>query len=172
MSNSYNWVDIVNDLNRFLRLKNIPAGMKLFESKEDMMSINNMRIPTNTILACQALAQAVRIGFTVGVTADNFPDKQCAAILGIGPQDEEWLSGRQYLHVWYKTEKDATAHQQAHFRVPAGKYKAIAFSPLVSNRFNPPDICIMYATPAQVFMLIAGLQHTDFQKLEWSMVGE
>ena len=41
---------------------------------------------------------------------------------------------------------------------PYGRYQAMAVSPLTSGRLNPPDICLVYATPGQMIILINGLQ--------------
>ena len=56
--------------------------------------------------------------------------------------------------------------------VPYGKYQALAVSPLASGRLNPPDICLVYATPGQMIILINGLQYTGYKKFEWGVVGE
>ena len=45
-------------------------------------------------------------------------------------------------------------------------------SPLSSGRLNPPDICLVYATPGQMIILINGLQYTGYKKFEWGVVGE
>ena len=74
--------------------------------------------------------------------------------------------------VWYATADDAAAHQAAMDVVPFGTYSALAVSPLTSGRLNPPDICLIYATPAQMILFINGLQWTGYKKLEWGCVGE
>jgi uncharacterized protein (DUF169 family) len=56
--------------------------------------------------------------------------------------------------------------------VPYGRYEAMAVSPLAAGRLNPPDICLIYATPAQMILFINGLQWTGYRKLEWGCVGE
>ena len=56
--------------------------------------------------------------------------------------------------------------------VPHGQFEAMAVSPLTSGRLNPPDICLIYATPAQMILFINGLQWTGYKKLEWGCVGE
>ena len=48
----------------------------------------------------------------------------------------------------------------------------MAVSPLTSGRLNPPDICLVYATPGQMIILINGLQYTGYKKFEWGVVGE
>lgn len=56
--------------------------------------------------------------------------------------------------------------------VAFGRYQAMAVSPLVSGRLNPPDICLFYATPAQMILFINGLQWSGYKKLDWGCVGE
>ena len=56
--------------------------------------------------------------------------------------------------------------------VDYGRYQAMAVSPLANGRLDPPDIALIYATPAQMILFINGLQWTGFNKLNWSCVGE
>ena len=74
--------------------------------------------------------------------------------------------------VWFETEEDASAHQAAMDLVPIGTYQAMAVSPLATGRLDPPDICLVYATPGQMILLINGLQWAGYKKLEWGCVGE
>jgi len=48
----------------------------------------------------------------------------------------------------------------------------MAVSPLAAGRLNPPDIALIYATPAQMILFINGLQWAGYRKLEWGCVGE
>ena len=41
-----------------------------------------------------------------------------------------------------------------------------------AGRLDPPDICMVYATPGQMILLINGLQWSGYKKLEWGCVGE
>ena len=97
---------------------------------------------------------------------------QCGAVIGLSPQDDEWLSGKRMAGVWFKTVEDASQHQHAMDCVPYGRYKAMAVSPLTSGRLDPPDICLIYGTPGQMIFLINGLQWTGYRKLSFTSVGE
>jgi uncharacterized protein (DUF169 family) len=88
------------------------------------------------------------------------------------PRNKEWLSGERYRGVWYADPQDASAHQAAMDVVPFGQFEAMVVSPLISGRLNPPDICLIYATPAQMILFINGLQWSGYKKLEWGCVGE
>jgi len=169
---SYDWTQIVDDLNRLLRLKTTPIGMKLFTTVEEMEAIPKIRRPKSIHTTDQIVAQASRLGFTVGITQKDLVGAQCGAVIGLHPQDQDWLSGKQMAGVWYSTLEDSAAHQRAMDTVPYGRYAAMAVSPLVSGRLNPPDICLIYATPGQMIIFINGLQWAGYKKFQWGVVGE
>ena len=166
------WPRLVDELNRLLRLRTTPIGMKLFERIEDMQAIPKIRRPNAIHTADQIVAQAARLGFTVGITRDDLVGAQCGAVLGLHPQDDDWLSGQAMAGVWFATVEDSAAHQRAMSTVPHGRYRAMAVSPLASGRLDPPDICLVYATPGQMILLINGLQWAGYERFDWSVVGE
>jgi uncharacterized protein (DUF169 family) len=168
----YDWPRIVDDLNRLLRLKTTPIGMKLFETVEAMEAVPRIRRPSAIHTTDQVVAQAARLGWTVGITNDDLVGAQCGAVIGLHPQDEQWLSGKSMGGVWFETQEDAAAHQAAMDVVAFGTYKAMAVSPLAAGRLDPPDIAMIYATPGQMMILINGLQWSGYRKFEWSVVGE
>jgi uncharacterized protein (DUF169 family) len=163
---------LVAELNKYLRLRTTPIGMKLFETIAEMDAVPKIRRPKSVHTTDQIVGQASRLGWTVGITMDDLVGEQCGAVIGLSPQDDSWLSGKKMTGVWYETLDDASAHQHAMDCVPFGRYQAMAVSPLVSGRLNPPDICLIYATPAQMILFINGLQWTGYKKLEWGCVGE
>ncbi|MEC7419074.1 MAG: DUF169 domain-containing protein [Pseudomonadota bacterium] len=168
----YNGERIVADLNRLLRLRTTPIGMKLFESIDEMTAIQRIRRPKDVHTTDQIVGQAARNGWTVGITAEDLVGAQCSTVIGLHPRNEDWLSGDRMNGVWFGSQEDAAAHQKAMDVVDYGKYQAMAVSPLSSGRLNPPDICLIYATPAQMILFINGLQWTGYKKLDFGCVGE
>jgi uncharacterized protein (DUF169 family) len=168
----YNGERIVADLNRLLRLRTTPIGMKLFESIDEMTAIERIRRPKDVHTTDQIVGQAARNGWTVGITAEDLVGAQCSTVIGLHPRNEDWLSGDRMNGVWFGSQEDAAAHQKAMDVVDYGKYQAMAVSPLSSGRLNPPDICLIYATPAQMILFINGLQWTGYKKLNFGCVGE
>lgn len=163
---------LTDQLFRLLRLKTTPIGIQMFERVEDMEAVPRIRRPGGAIHTTdQIIGQAARLGFTVGITAADLVGPQCSAVIGLAPQNEEWQAGKPFAGVWFATEADAAAHQKAMHCVPYGRYQAMAVSPLASGRLDP-DICLVYANPAQMILLINGLQWTGYKKLEWGAVGE
>ncbi len=169
---TYDWAELVNDLNGLLRLKTTPIGMKLFASKAEMEAIPRIRRPTAIHTTDQIVAQAARLGWTVGITVEDLVGAQCSAVIGLSPRDDRWLSGKNMAGVWFETLEESAAHQAAMDVVPFGQFEAMAVSPLTSGRLDPPDICLIYATPGQMMILINGLQWSGYKKFEWSVVGE
>ena len=171
-SDNYDFDQIVADLNRLLRLRTTPIGLKLFERKADMEAIPRIRRPKDIHTTDQIIGQASRNGWTVGITGADLVGAQCATVVGLHPRNDDWLSGQRMTGVWYSTPEDAAAHQAAMDVVPFGRYEALVASPLTSGRLNPPDVCLLYATPAQMILFINGLQWTGYKKLEFGCVGE
>ena len=165
-------IECVNSLNKLLKLRTVPIGMKLFSTQEEMEKVEKIRRPNGVFTTDQIVGQACRNGWTVGITAEDLVGAQCSTVIGLHPRSEEWLSGKHMAGVWFQTEEESSIHQNAMDVVPYGNYEAMAVSPLASGRLDPPDICLIYATPAQMILFINGLQWSGYKKLEWGCVGE
>jgi uncharacterized protein (DUF169 family) len=167
------WAALSAELERALRLRNPPFGMKLFEHAADLDSIPRLRRPKAIHTMDQVVAQAARLGWTVGITADNLVGAQCRAVVGLGrAKDAEWRSGERMAGVWFETPEDARAHQAEMHCVPDGRYEALVASPLSSGRLDPPDIALFYATPGAMMYFLNGLQWAGYKRFDWSFVGE
>jgi len=165
--------EVVEKLESLLRLRSIPFGMKLFETVAEMEAVPKIRRPKGTQHTLdQIVAQAARLGWTVGITTEDLVGDQCRSVVGLGGQDEKWFSGQHMTGVWFATQADASAHQKAMNLVPAGKYRAVAVAPLASGRLAPPDIALFYATPGAMMYFINGLQWSGYKRFDWSVVGE
>jgi uncharacterized protein (DUF169 family) len=167
------WGKLAADLERLLKLRNPPFGMKLFERAADMEAIPRIRRPKAVHAFDQVVAQSARLGWTVGITATDLVGAQCRAVIGLGNgKDAAWQSGQHMVGVWYKTPDDAAAHQAAMNTVPDGAYEAMVVSPLAAGRLDPPDIALFYATPGAMMYFINGLQWSGYKRFDWSVVGE
>lgn len=166
------WPGLVDDLNRLLRLRTTPIGMKMFATRDEMEAVPRIRRPSAIHTTDQIVGMAARLNWTVGITNDDLVGPQCGAVLGLHPRDEEWLSGDRMAGVWFETLEDASAHQHAMHTVPDDRYEAMAVSPLATGRLDPPDIALVYANPAQMILIINGLQWSGYAKFDWGCVGE
>ena len=160
----FNGQQVVDDLNRLLRLRTTPIGMKMFRTAAEMEAIPKIRRPKQVHTTDQIVGQASRNGWTVGITMDDLVGAQCGTVIGLHPRDDEWLSGDRMAGVWYENQEEAAKHQASMDVLAHGQFEAMAVSPLAAGRLNPPDICLIYATPAQMILFINGLQWTGFKK--------
>ena len=170
---SEDWPRLAAELERLLRLRAIPFGMKLFAARAEMEAIPKIRRPGSVHTLDQVVAQAARLGWTVGITSEDLVGAQCRAVVGLGAaKDPKWRSGQHMVGVWFNTPEDAGAHQAAMACVPDGRYEALAVAPLASGRLDPPDIALFYATPGAMIYFINGLQWSGYKRFDWSVVGE
>src|SRR5689334_23213303 len=169
---AFDLAGMVADLNSLLRLKTTVIGIKMFAHVEEMTAIPKIRRPSAVHTTDQIVSMASRLGWTVGITAKDLVGQQCGAVIGLAPQDEEWRRGERYVGVWHGDQEAAQGRQEAPTCVPFGRYQAMAVSPLESGRLPRPAICLVYATPGQMIILINGLQYRNYRKFEWSVVGE
>lgn len=168
-----NWPALVGELEQLLKLRSVPFGMKLFERRADMEAIPRIRRPSAVHTLDQIVGQAARLGWTVGITAEDLVGAQCRAVVGLGgAKNADWHSGKQMAGVWYSTQEDSRAHQAAMHCVPDGRFEALAVSPLASGRLDPPDIALFYATPGAMIYFVNGLQWSGYKRFDWSVVGE
>lgn len=180
-SHALDYPALADALERALRLRALPFGMKLLESAEQLALIPRLRRPGAVHTLDQIVAQSARLGWTVGVVAEDLAGDQCRATIGLGGQDENWYSGEHMAGVWFATVDDAAAHQRAMYVVPRGKYQALVVAPLTKwgrregageNLLDSPDIALFYATPGAMIYFINGLQWSGYKRFDWSVVGE
>ena len=94
------------NLEQVLKLRAIPFGMKLFETVDEMAAIPKIRRPKSVHTTDQIVAQAARLGWTVGITADNLVGDQCKSVIGLGGQSDEWRTGLRYPFPQYGIQND------------------------------------------------------------------
>mgnify|MGYP000621835390 CR=1 FL=1 len=170
---TFDWPQLVADLDRLLKLRTVPFGMKMFEDRAEMEAIPRIRRPGKVHTLDQVVGQASRLGWTVGITADDLVGAQCRSVVGLGnAKDPAWQSGEHMVGVWFETVEDATEHQASMHCVPDGQYDALAVSPIASGRLDPPDIVLFYATPGAMMYFINGLQWSGYKNFNWGVVGE
>src|SRR5258708_14806913 len=120
---------MVADLNSLLRLKTTVTGMKMFARADEMAAIPNIRRPNAVHTTDQIVSMASRLGWTVGITADDLVGAQCRAVIGLAPQDEKWLTGQAYVGVWHQNAEDARNRHEALDLVPYGQNQALVVTP-------------------------------------------
>jgi uncharacterized protein (DUF169 family) len=166
--------DLAEQLDRLLKLRTFPIGMKLFEDKAAMEAVPGLRRPAKgkTFSTCQLVTQSRMAGFTLGITTENIPPfSSCSSVIGLDSPGDIYTSGRKMEGVWFENREAAAAHQAGMSRVEP-KYAGLAISPLRTARLDPPDVCLFYGNPAQMILFINGLQWRNYKRYDFSITGE
>ena len=117
---------MVADLNALLRLKTTVIGIKMFARVEDMAAVEKIRRPNAVHTTDQIVSMAARLGWTVGITADDLVGAQCRAVVGLGnAKDDKWRSGEHMVGVWFEDQAGAAEHQAAMHCVEDGQYLSL-----------------------------------------------
>ena len=170
----YDYTELVDALNRYLRLRTTPVGMRRFRKESELEGIHRLRRPPagEKLATDQVVGQSRWLGYTIGITMENLVGAQCGAVIGLHPRDEEFLSGNMFNGVWYGDLESSASHQRAMSCAAYGDYEALVVSPLTSGRIDNPDICLIYGTPGQMITLMNGLQYRNYKKYTFTCVGE
>lgn len=167
---------LAQQLEQTLKLRNPPIGMKRVAKADELAAIPKLRRPQAVHTFDQIVAQAARLGWPMGITAQDLVGEQCRAVVGLGGQDAEWYSGQHMAGVWFATVEDSARHQAAMDVVPKG-HEAMLVAPLsrfagFGDAHSEPEIALFYATPGAMIYFINGLQWSGYQRFDWSVVGE
>ena len=166
----YDWNDITGRLTRLLRPQTTPVGMKWVRTEEDLRAIPKVRIHDKHLPPCTIVSHAAQFNWTSACRAENVHANYCRGINGMFAPDEKWYSGKMFENVWYDNLDASKAHNRALDCVPP-EYVALVASPLTAGRIEP-DVCVLYLSPAQAFLFLAGYQYHEYEKLEFTFVGE
>lgn len=163
------------DLVGLLRLRTEPIGLKLFESRDNLMKVPGVRlkIGERRLTTCQLVSQCRLVGYTLGIVGDSvIRNSTCSDVIGLAVASEDHLSGRRMNGLWFGNGEASRQHQDQMPRVEKDRYEGLAASPLAKGRLDPPDIILLYANPAQMILFINGLQRNDYRRIEMSITGE
>lgn len=172
MGSSKKWENVAGQLEKFLRLRTFPIGIKLYKDTIPLKEIENLRKPTRKILLCQLITLARTYGWTIGVIKDVLlSGSPCAAMVGFDERKAVIKEGTYRAACWFKSKKDGKKCEDAFPHLPIGQYNAMVLGPIATNKFDP-DIIVLYGTPAQMILVINALQWEDYERLKFFCMGE
>ena len=167
--------DLAERLERLLRIRTLPIGLKHFETMTAMEAVPGLRRPKlgRAFTTCQLVTQARVAGLTIGIAHENVrPNSNCGGIIGLNAPGADYLSGKKLAGVWFADQEVSRQHQAQMPRVPAGRFVGLVCAPLRAGRLDPPDICLFYGTPGQTILFVNGLQHRRYRRYDMSITGE
>ena len=165
------WGDVVRRLERLLRLRSFPVGLKMLARREELERIPFLRRPSHQMTLCQLITLVRNFDWTVGADLDDFIFATCPSILGLCEVPEGYRDGTFRSIVWVQTKEDGRRYEAAIPRLPVGRYQAVALAPLVYDPFQP-DMVLVYGNPAQMILLVNALQFSRYEVMHFHCVGE
>lgn len=166
-----NWQEVSDELVRILRLRTDPLAFKRFEKSGELEAIRNVfHIPTFSTF-CQAVHRVRVQGLTIGITKQDKMNQRCLRLHGVKHAHEKSMKEESAMlsRTWFASPKDALKQQQETPRVPVAD--AVALAPLSKGKFDP-DIILFYGNPAQMMMLLCGLQKVKYERFQFFFIGE
>lgn len=170
MTTSYDWDKIINSLSKLIRIVPTPVGLQFCESEEELMSIPRVRLSDMRFSACQGIGQAIQFGWTVGIRPKNIHADYCRTIHGMAGPDEKFYSGKMFANIW--NDEDSARKHHCSLLCAPDKYVAVVASPLSAKRLSKVDVCLLYGTSGQLFILLSGFLYSDYHKLDFTFSGE
>jgi uncharacterized protein (DUF169 family) len=164
------WAGLSQEMERLLRLKTSPVAYKRLEKVEELGKIPGMMRLDRHASFCQLPALARTMGLTVGATRDNFGER-CARINGLAPTTEKEVAweANAFATGWFANVEEARKQMAEYPLVPPGE--AVVVAPLAAGKFYP-DVILIYGNPAQMMLLMNGLQFKDYERFQFFFIGE
>lgn len=165
------WSEWTRSMERLLRLKTFPVGLKLLTDSDSFANNPWIRRPPEKLSLCQLITIVRTFDWTVGGTAEDLATPGCASILGLSELPEFVTDGTMRNIVWLEKKEDAAICEAVMQRIPYGKYRAFMLAPMAYDPFVP-DIILIYGNPAQMSLMVNAIQYDKFERLVFYSVGE
>ncbi len=164
------WAGLSQEMECLLRLKASPVAYKRLGKVAELDKIPEVMRLDRRASFCQVPALVRTMGLTVAATRDNFGER-CARINGLAPTTEKQVAWEAdaFATTWFANLEEARKQMAAYPLVPPGE--AIVLAPLASGKFYP-DVILIYANPAQMMLLMNGLQFKDYERFQFFFIGE
>jgi uncharacterized protein (DUF169 family) len=164
------WAGLTQEMERLLRLGTSPVAYKRLEKVAELEEIPEVMRLNRRASFCQVPGLVRTIGMTVGVTRDDFGER-CARINGLAPTTEKEVAweANAFANTWFANVEEARKQMAVYPLVPPGE--ALVLAPLAAGKFDP-DVILIYGNPAQMMLLMNGLQFKDYERFQFFFIGE
>jgi len=165
------WAEKIKTLKERLCLSSEPIGFKRLEKADELEKIDGLTRWKQSCVFCQIPFMARVGGVTVGLTSEDRVGDRCKRIHGLQPTGEKQKLQEAKLlsSTWMPSVEEGLKQQEDYPRVPPGE--AIVVGPLVKENFEP-DVVLIYGNPAQIMMLMCGLQKIEYERFQFHFIGE
>ena len=137
---------------RLLKLRTAPIGIKLFERAEDIPQ--DFHVMDSHCSVCQVIGMARYHEKAVAATREwAFACAGGAAVLGFCDIPGDIADGSRNVGVWGETKEAVQKIFQNRMIIERGRFEAFGVGPL-SKMSVDPDIVQIWGTPAQILALV------------------
>ena len=144
--------ELGGEVERHLRLRTVPIGIKLFEKTGDIPQDFDMMDSHCTV--CQVIGMARYHEKAVAATRElAFACAGGAAVLGFCDIPEDIADGTRNAGVWAETKEAARKIFQDRSILERGRFEAFGVAPL-NKMSTEPDVVQIWGTPAQILALV------------------
>lgn len=166
-----NWADLGTELENTLRLHTKIIAYKRLEKAEELDNIRNVARIDHFYTFCQVPFMVRVTQLTIGMTNEDQMNRRCMRLCGLKEATERSMNGEAAMlaTTWFKSPEEALEQQKDYPRIPAGG--AIVLAPLTKEKIEP-EVVLVYGNPAQVMMLMCGLQKEKYERFWFSFIGE
>lgn len=165
------WTEKGNELKKRLALRTEPVAFKRFETAAELEKVEKVTPVEMTHTFCQLPFMVRVMGMTVGVRSDGTTLDRCKRLHALYPTTKESMEEEAAMlsRTWFGSREDALRQQKDYPRMPVGE--AIALAPLARTPFEP-DVISIYGNPAQIMMIMCGMQKVRYEQFHFSFIGE
>jgi uncharacterized protein (DUF169 family) len=165
------WAEISSELVNSLRLRTDPIAFRRLEKAEDLDKVQNVQRIPHLFTLCQAVFLVRVQKLTVGVTKQDKMNVRCMRLHGVRHASEKSMQAeaQMFSTTWFASPEEAYQQQVDSPRVPVAE--AIIMAPLAKDKIEP-EVVLLFGNPAQVMMLLCGLQKEKYERFDFHFIGE
>lgn len=165
------WADLSNELTTTLRLKTDPLAFRRLEKATELDSIRNVQHIPRLYTFCQAVFLARVERMTIGITKEDRMNIRCMRLHGVRHASEKAMQAEAEMlaTTWFANPQEALQQQKDSPRVPVAE--AVVLAPLNRDKFEP-EVVLLFGNPAQMMMLLCGLQKEKYERFTFHFIGE
>lgn len=165
------WAEKSKVLKERLCLASEPIGylrLSQVEALDDIPGLTRWKRPC---VFCQVPFMARVGGLTIGLTAEDPVGDRCKRIHGLLAADDssKLQEAKMLSRTWMPSVEEGLKQQEDYPRIPPGA--AVVVGPLAKENFEP-EVVLVYGNPAQIMMLLCGLQKIRYERFPFYFIGE
>jgi len=166
-----NWTELSKQLENILRLRTKVIAFRKLDDSTELDKIPDVFRINHLFTFCEVPAMVRVQGLTVGITRQDSMLGRCARIHGLKTASDKSMNSEanDLATTWLASPEEGLEQQADYPRIPTGE--AIILAPLEEEKFEP-EVLLVYANPAQIMMLMCGLQKEKYERFNFSFIGE